>query len=106
MIIGERGDNRIRANLSSIQHHKKNLTPLQGTGVLVYRVFMFSNFYCLNLHHKIHVALANLQWNICINRIENWISLNLVMVIKKRMFVDFLIGYIGPPNCVHKSSVE
>ena len=62
---------------------------------------MFSNFYQLNSHNKIPVALVNLRWNICINRIENWISLNLVMVIKKRMFVDFLIGYIGPPDCVH-----
>ena len=38
--------------------------------------FMFSNFYWLELLPKTHVALANLQWNIYKNRIENRTSPN------------------------------
>ena len=28
-------------------------------------VFMFFNFYQLDIHNKTYVVLANLQWNIC-----------------------------------------
>ena len=62
---------------------------------------MFSNFYQLDLHNKTRVALANLQWNICKNQIENQTSSLFSYGYQKCMFVDFLIGYIGPPNCVH-----
>ena len=42
--------------------------------------FMFSNFYQLYLHNKTCIALANLQWNIYKNWIENWTNLDVVMV--------------------------
>ena len=61
---------------------------------------MLFNFYRFDLHNKTHIASKNLRWNICKNRIENWTSLGLVMIVG--MFVDFLVGYIDPsPNCIH-----
>jgi hypothetical protein len=63
---------------------------------------MLSNFYRLDLHNKTCVALANLQRNMCENRIEHKTSHALVVVIGSAyIFVEFLIGYINPPNCVH-----
>ena len=44
--------------------------------------------------------------NICKSRIENWTYHDLVMVYQKCMFVDFLIGYTGPPNLCSLLSVE
>ena len=44
--------------------------------------FMFCNFQQLDLHNKICVALANLEWNICKNWIVNRTSPNLVMLIE------------------------
>ena len=59
--------------------------------------FMFSNFYQLELHNKAHVALANLQWIMCKNRIENRTSLALVMVIGSAclLFSQLVLGWWG-----------
>ena len=43
---------------------------------------MFSNFYWWDLHNIGHVALANMQWNNCKNRIDNELFVDLVMVIE------------------------
>ena len=65
--------------------------------VLLGSFFTFSNFYRLESHSKKCVALANLLWNICkklhppLSSYGYW----------KCMFVDFLIGYVGPPNYAH-----
>jgi hypothetical protein len=76
--------------------------PLRCMWVLFGSFLVFPNFYRLGLHTKIHVALSNLQWNFCNIRIENRTSPYLAMVIRSAcLFVDFLIGYIGPPVCVH-----
>ena len=64
--------------------------------------FMFSKFYQLDVHNKTCVASANLiRWNIHKNWKGDWTFLDLNMVIGSACFVDFWIGYIGPPNCVH-----
>ena len=49
--------------------------------VLLGSFFMFSNFYQFYSHLKNHIASSNLRWNVCKNRIENRIFLDLVMVI-------------------------
>ena len=63
---------------------------------------MFSNFYqVLDLHNKICVALANLQWNICKKGIEDRTSPYFSYGYQKWILVDSLFGYMGLPNCVH-----
>ena len=52
--------------------------------------FMFSNFYWLDLHKKIGVALANLWWNTWKNHTKNQISPNFNHGYWKCMLVDFL----------------
>ena len=50
---------------------------------------------------KTRVAFASPWWSICKNQIQirtnRWFSYGY----HKCMFVDFFIGYVGPPNCVH-----
>lgn len=62
--------------------------------------FRFSNLYQLHLHNETCVALTNLQWNVCNNRIEIRPYLDLVMLIKSACVVDFLTGTTCPPNGV------
>ena len=69
-------------------------------GCYLIRSFMISNFYRLDSHNKTGVALANLHWNMCWNWTENQTSLDLIMIIGSSCFVDFLIEFIGLPNCV------
>ena len=58
---------------------------------------MLYNFYRLDLYNKTRVALANLhcknQWKLALPYF--------CYGYRKRMFVDFLIGYMLPSNCVH-----
>ena len=52
----------------------------RGMWVLVGSLFMFSNFYWLDLHNKTRVALAKLWWNIYKNWTEDSTSLDLAVV--------------------------
>ena len=54
--------------------------------------FMFSNFYLLDVHNKMRVALANLQCFICKNRS----SPNLVIIIGSACTLIPWIGFEGP----------
>lgn len=54
-------------------------------------VFMFSNFYQLCLHDKPRIASVDLQWNIDNNWIENWTSLDLVMIIENAIWSYVLL---------------
>ena len=56
---------------------------------------MFSNLYRLDMHKKTCVAIANLWWSISKTQVS-WFS----YAYWKRMFVDSLTEYFGPPNCV------
>ena len=67
--------------------------------VLLDLFFMFSNLYHIDLHNK--TCVANLQWNVCNNRIENRTSHDLVCGYRKYVFVEIWNGYTSPPNCVH-----
>ena len=91
--------------ISKCVKNHSSITPIlllgkiaQGMGVIFDLVFMFSNFYLLDLHNKTYVSLANLQWNNCKkNWIKNWTLHDLVTIIDKCMFVDFL-------NWIHRTS--
>jgi hypothetical protein len=64
--------------------------------------FMLSSFYQLGLHNKIGVALAKLQQDIYQIKLIETRNLPLFSyAYQKYVFVDFLIGYVCPPNCVH-----
>ena len=56
---------------------------------------MFSNFYRLDLHNKTRVTLENLFVK---NGLKRRPPLLVGYGYRKRMFVDFLTGYIGAPN--------
>ena len=70
-----------------------NIHPPQGMWVLFdsfLHVLLFSR---LDLYHiETCVVLANLQWNICKNRIENRIFCDLVMIYYK---VHVQVRYLG-----------
>ena len=53
---------------------------------------MFSNFYRLDLHNKIHVAFSKFMMELLQNQIENWTSLDLVMVIGSACLLVFVLG--------------
>ena len=61
---------------------------------------MLSNFYWLGLHNKIGVAIAKLQQDIYKKHIETRNLPLFTYGYQKYVFVDFLIGYVCPPNCV------
>ena len=65
------------------------VTKLYGMWVWFGLIFMFSNFYRLDLHNKTCVAWANPQWNICKNRIENRTSPYVVMGTRGACFLIF-----------------
>ena len=68
------------------QGFQNYLTYLMYVGVIWF-VFMFSNSYWLDLYNKIHVALANLRWNISKNGLK----------FGPPLIVDLLTKYIGLP---------
>ena len=86
-----------------------NWTGSKIRGCYLVRFFISSNFYRLDLHNKTCIALANPQWNLlhrktCValsnlqrNICKNWIENRTSLENWKGMFVDFLIGHIGPP---------
>lgn len=49
---------------------------------IIWFVFMFFNFYILDIHDETFVVLLNIWWGISKNHIENQTTPNLVMVIK------------------------
>ena len=53
---------------------------------------MFSNFYRLDLNNKIHVAFSKFMMELLQNQIENWTSLDLVMVIGSACLLVFVLG--------------
>ena len=53
---------------------------------------MFSNFYRLDLYNKIHVAFSKFMMELLQNQIENWTSLDLVMVIGSACLLVFVLG--------------
>ena len=80
-----------RHGLQGIKHCAKEIQPnsivlsnstLFSMCLLFGKFFVFSNFYQLDIHNKICVALANLQRNICKNRIENRMPPNLILIVK------------------------
>ena len=65
-------------------------------GLLFGSFFTFFRFYRFHLHNKTRVALTNLGWNICKNRIKNWMFPDLVMISGS---VCLLVSY-----WIHRSS--
>ena len=64
--------------------------------------FMLSNFYRLDLLHPTRVALPDLQWNICKNRINNRTSPASLMVIGSAcLLVSKLETQVLPITCFH-----
>ena len=81
-----------------------SLSPILGhpryVGIIWF-IFMLSNFHWLDLWRETCVTLANLQWNICKNRMENQILPWFSYGHQKCMFLDFLTRYIGSRNYIH-----
>jgi len=70
-------------------------------GCYVVRFSMFSNFYPLDWHNKTRVALPNLSETSANIELKIEPSLFQLWFSRKCMFVDYLIGYIGPFNYVN-----
>jgi hypothetical protein len=80
------------------------LVGVRGLWVLFCLLFILSNFYPSDMQNETCgtcVAVANLRWNISKNRVENWSNPPCWSYdYQKRMVVDFLAEYIGPPNYI------
>ena len=74
---------------------------LRSVGVIHFLFYMFSNFHNLDLNNKTCVAIANMWWSINNSWIENWTSLDLVIIIRSACFLIPSLNKLGFHNCVH-----